>query len=323
MHLIVSVFGLMFAIAVLAGIFRTSRYSRRRRSPTSSGMPILLSYYSDSAAMAPLKEGVIGEMHYSAMAALEMMNDPSIKSGVALIYRVELPFDSSLHLLAIPKLSGVVQLDPLHGQIMERVELEGDFDDYFSLYCEKGMQLQARYVLDPSAMLCSIDFCRAKSWEIIGNELYFVQTQSDARQPMEDAVAAFVKEITPTISTPLTGEAMQQAAPYGEDRRPSLVCPVCHVSMPNKQSYYACPQCKGVLISGAQLTNLKNKSLVIPDFAKQNTPARVTPLVCPGCAATMESVQYGGVDTFIDSCPTCPYRWLDAGEVATKAPLAG
>ena len=76
-----------------------------------------------------------------------------------------------------------------------------------------------------------------------------------------------------------------------------------------------CPSGHGTLMSGKLLGELKE--LRIPDEAPSNLPQNSVnkSLICPYCSTPMQKVNYNGTDIIIHSCPNCPYRWLDAGEI--------
>lgn len=304
----------------IAAVFMITWFNRRRRTVDIPETSVLLSYYTDGALVQPLVEGRNGDMQYSALLIL---NAAARTKGVlednALLYQVALPFESKIHLLGIPKKSGATQLDPTGSGLMEKVELEGDFDDYFSLFCEKGMQVDARYVLNPKVMAFVVDFCQSHNWEIVGNELYFLQetgtgAAGDHTDMFKD-INAFVAQIRPVIEQPLTDAEKQAITPYGEDSRTDLKCPVCGQVLTNTGQYFACPKGDGALVNGRLLPELISKPERVSD--PQDIPAisRMKPLVCPSCGATMQHVAYEFSKVIIDSCPNCPYRWLDAGEI--------
>lgn len=302
----------------VAGSFYAS-YRRKNRGHDLPDSPVLLTYYTDGNNLHPIKEGFFGDLRYSTFLASNL----SMRKGspeAALLYRVELPFTTTIHLVGIPKKTGAVQLDPTRGKsIMERVDLEGDFSTYFNLFCEKGMQQTARYVLDPKAMVFALDFCQSQNWEIVGNELYFViasgmrQDPGDATSLHED-IKTFVAEIKPAIGRPLTDKQKAALAPYGKDRRVDLACPLCQSILTNENHYFKCPKGEGVLLTGKQLRNVKKGLLTLPDTRSSLPPRTSSTINCPSCHTTMNRVPYSGSDTIIDSCPDCPYRWLDAGE---------
>ena len=167
----------------------------------------------------------------------------------------ELPYASTSHLVGIPTQPEAIQLDPGRGDsLLERVTLEGNYEKYFTLFAARTMHSDTQYVLDPKAMVFTIDFCQSHSWEIVDNELYFVQSGNNApNRPtlMANDVVRFVEEIRPAISRPLTRHQIQIRTPYKEERRNDIPCPVCSVPLKNEIYYLSCPNAHGTLVKGA------------------------------------------------------------------------
>jgi len=187
---------ILFGTAIVAGINR--RFFKQRRGITVPGTSVLIAYYlSDTQVLIGSGQQRIGELTYTAIAAQNTLIN-------SVIYCVQLPFKSQVHILGIPKNDTVVQLEPNMGRsLMEKVVLEGNYQDYFTLYAEKGQQTEARYVLDPAAMAFTVDFCRSHNWEIIGSELYFLQAGANAPDDpttMFDDILSFVKQIEPAVT---------------------------------------------------------------------------------------------------------------------------
>ncbi len=301
---------------IIGGMY--AAYRRKNRSPELPDSPILLAYYTDGTKLDVVKEGTFVDLRYSAIIAANFFSlDGSPQA--ALLYRVELPFATSIHLVGIPKKTGAAQLNPTHGKsIMERADLEGNYSSYFNLFCEKGMQQNTRYVLDPKAMLFTLDFCQSQNWEIVGNELYFVMASEMKHDPddptnLQDDIVKFVAEIRPALGKPLSKKHQAALTPYGKDRRTDIKCPLCNIVLVNKEDYFHCPRGDGVLINGKQLGNVKRGLLTLPS-TRAKLPARTSDIMCPSCGNKMTHVPYNGGSTIIDSCSNCPYRWLDAGE---------
>ena len=309
------------ALVGLVAILYAS-YQRKHRKPQIPDSSVLLAFYTDGTQLEKLHSGQIGDMNYTAIMASSNLSLDGSSSNPALIYQIELPFKTNIHLVGIPKLTGVTQLDPAgRNSLMEPVVLEGDYRNYFTLYAEKGMQMQARYVLDPKAMLFTMDFCRSHNWEILKDTLYFVQTGGQAKDdntPMFDDIEKFVNEIQPALSVPLSPLEEQQRTPYGQDRRTDLTCPVCQTVMLRDNSLYRCPNAHGVLLMANQLAAYKSGELA-SESAQTITPqvnkSAHGALLCPSCGTVMTPVPYNGSTTTIDSCTKCPYRWLDGKEL--------
>jgi Zn finger protein HypA/HybF involved in hydrogenase expression len=295
------------------------RSLRRRHAPQISGTPIMLSYYTQGVEMLPIKQGRIADMRYSAIAFLAQSTDIVNDAHTGLLYRIELPFESDVHLLGIPKDSDAVPLNP-KGGVMEEVHLEGNYSKYFALFAEKQMQTQSRYVLDPAGMVFTLDFCRSHSWEIVGNELYFVQTgrnHKDDKTSMEQDIKRFVREIQPSIGRPLSELAKKLQTPYGADTRNNLVCPMCAQLLIVQDDYMACPKQHGLLVKFKNLKKIDINKILPYRVQSGQVTTRPSHIACPHCDSAMTQTGYDGSKTMIDVCPKCPYRWLDAGEYRT------
>jgi Zn finger protein HypA/HybF involved in hydrogenase expression len=305
-----------YLIIFFTASFFYARWKRRRQSPDITGSSILLGFYTHGVEMIPVKKGVIGNLSYSAIALLEKPGNMIADVHSGLLYRVELPFESNVHLLGIPKNSGSVPLSP-HGGVMEPVHLEGNYSKYFGLYAEKQMQSQSRYVLDPSGMVFTLDFCQSHSWEIVGNELYFVQTsanQADDKTTVEQDIERFVKEIEPAISRPLTESAIRLRRSYGEDTRTEMKCPNCSELLEKQPDYLSCPKQHGLLVKVSALPKVNIVKILPHQLSTGQVTKRPTDILCPHCDSPMTQSGYNGSQTMIDVCLKCPYRWFDAGE---------
>lgn len=301
------IFTVILVVIVLTVL---ARFARARIHGTSRGASALLTHYTRGRTLTPASEGKLGDMHYSSYLT---------SSVNALIVRVELPFAARMHLLNVPKIGDTQAVYPLgwNNNHLEEVDLEGDYHKYFALYCGQGEQLDARYVLDPLAMVHVIDFCRHFSWEIVGNELYLVQDTAQAAKanPMFTQVLPFIEQIRPAVERPLSPSEQRAITPYGRDRRPSLACPVCQADMPNVDSHFSCPSGHGTLLTGSQLTKLKDRELQPAAQSSAITQKRGD-IPCPACSKTMHPTPYNGrPELIIDSCTNCPYRWLDTPEI--------
>jgi hypothetical protein len=293
------------------------KYRRQHRKFSSRGSSILLAYYTDGVDVYPMKNGLFGNLHYVAFAT-----SPTLHKGgeAALVYQVVLPFKSSVHLAGIPKKYGATQLFPAGGKsIMEKVDLEGDYNDYFTLYAEAGMQIDSRYVMDPKAMVFTIDFCQSHNWEIVGNLLYFVQATPNAPDDptnMADDVETFINEIKPALGQSLTDRDLQNVTPYNQEYRTDLKCPICQSVLKNRDSYLLCPNGDGILIKGQFLMQLREGKLKIDGIDKAYNKKSHGLIVCPSCGNQMAETAFDGGSIIIDTCTHCPYRWLDATEDA-------
>lgn len=270
--------------------------------------------------MMPVQQGRLGGMHYSVIATIPLRDQGRPAPSSALIIRVELPFRSKVHMLGIPVGKHADQLAPTKGRsAMEEVHLEGDYYNYFSLYCGKGMQTEVRYVLDPAGMAFTVDFCRSHSWEIIMDELYFLQSGQnlpDDPSSLWDDVVQFVQEIKPAVEVKNSPTQNKLRTPYGQDRRTNLKCPLCKAVLINHQTFFACPNNDGVLAFASLLFKIRNNKDGLKFVPSPASTIRSYDIHCPSCGNQMTRTPYLNSPTIVDTCTRCPYRWLDSVELA-------
>ena len=241
------------------------------------------------------------------------------------IYAFSLPFKTQLHLIGIPK--GEEGTGWGAESNMEPVVLEGNYQDYFSLYAEEGQQSLSRYHLDPQAMVFSIDFCKKFHWEIVNNTLYFLDEEL---LPSLDIADEFIRLIKPAFSqVTSTGDVKLFVTQVGEDLKDSylnLPCPVCGTELMEGKQWLSCPQGHGYLIKGTDMLDVRNDSThIIKELSEVfGRPPKVTSkiaeskhgeLICPHCQHTMKPTRYQMTDIILDVCGYCPYRWIDGVEL--------
>lgn len=91
-------------------------------------------------------------------------------------------------------------------------------------------------------------------------------------------------------------------------------CPLCSKPISAYKNIFVCPDGHGELVTGGFISGLKDSAT---DQKISETPDAYdtsTRLICPNCSNPMEKVNYNNTGIMIDSCTTCPYRWLDSGE---------
>lgn len=86
----------------------------------------------------------------------------------------------------------------------ETLQLEGDFDDYFSLQIEKGQEVSVLEILTPDVMQTLVSFSQREDIEIVANGLYFI-VSGDERTPesiktLIQSVAALHAQIVEQIA---------------------------------------------------------------------------------------------------------------------------
>lgn len=289
----------------------------------------IISYYTAGLSLFNAKEGRLNGQYYSLLMTTQPEEAhadhiiPYTKAG-SLIYTLDLPFNTQTHVIGLSKKYQIDRLEFetfLKANDMEKVVLEGDFSDYFDLYASKGQQFEVRLTLDPAAMEFVIDYCRANFWEINGSTLYFV-IASDQKGDINllETSQKFAHEIQPALMPGLPGAApVHHELPYGEYDGPALKCPVCQKTMvmSDNNSVQACPDGQGILLSGKDLMALRHQ-----EFDFKADPAKATnhgTLTCPNSHDQMVQIDFEDSGVTIDTCSSCPFRWLDADEIAEIA----
>jgi hypothetical protein len=112
---------------------------------------------------------------------------------------IQLHHNTKLHIVAVGDRSGInsVLNKSLVKQRLRRIELEGDFPNYFQVYCNINEETELLELFDPTDMAYFADFCRAYDFELFHDTIYISQA-SDARDQnynttMVNDVGAFLK----------------------------------------------------------------------------------------------------------------------------------
>lgn len=308
---------MLFGVLVVA----IKRWFLKYRTPDIAQTPVLLSYFTQgndliSASKTDLPD-VTGGATCNRMITMprhDIEEDLKVPSGTVLLF-IDLPFRSKLHLLAIAKDDKFDQLNPTFGDsVMERVVLEGDFPDYFSLYADKGEQVQARYIVDPSTMEFVVDFCKKYHWEILDDGLCFA---AKAGLPDNSTITEFIKQIRPIIEIPK--EPSKYKANQNQKVYPAasqFKCPICHETMIEHKYWHECAKGHGQLMDGGAIVRMKENENTDQEKPSPNEVyTEHKEISCPSCSQKMEPTKYAGSKIIIDVCRSCKYRWLDGGEL--------
>lgn len=280
---------------------------------------LLISFFSAGHTVLPLTRNKGNGLRYSLLFTLPDNTRTSYVNNEAVIESLDMPFNTQTHLVGLSKQHALDRIEFenfVAANGMEKVELEGDFQEYFDIYAIKGQQFQVRYVLNPEAMDFVINFCRSHFWEISNSEFYIVATKDDkSNDNILDDSQKFVTAIKPAL---LPGDpnapAVHHEVPYGEYDGPALLCPICQKAMTLTDKWQACPDGHGILINGRYLAQLHHQELSVDPLP--NNPMAHGPLTCPNCKHPMEGVDFEDSGVTIDTCTNCVFRWLDANEVA-------
>ena len=280
-------------------------YKRIRSRITLRNSPVLLMRSMQGGLINGHQGNTPAGLPYSYLLSGMNLFSTSRTRGM---YAVYLPFQTSAHLLGLPRSDDSIKIPISKSSSMEEVVLEGDYPNYFKLYADRGQQMESRYVLDPKAMVFTIDFCAGTHWEIVDNTLFFT---GEGKLPSFKVVDQFVKEIRPAIESAAPKDHTRIS--YGHMNIADFYCPVCDEKLVNGQSWMECPNHHGFLVTGRQIKSLRDKMTYSPQKVAFDD-GRTNGIKCPYCSQPMIATRYQYSDAMIDRCSKCIYRWVDKPE---------
>lgn len=298
-----------------------SRSSTKNRSQQTN-RALILSYYTKGYELKLINRDSIENMNYSIYTTSSFVNqnpDEPIQTNTepgAMIYNLALPFNTQAHIVGISKkytISNFLIQDYMLLHDLEGINLEGNFSDEFAIYARKDQGSITQYILDPAAMAFISDYCKNNFWEIVGDEMYIVSgaDQQNGMIFLKDSLE-FVRQIKPALIKTQSGEEpVHHELPYGVYDGGELPCPLCNKPMTVKEKWLECPDHDGILINGRYLVEMHDKKLQPP---VSSAPKQHGDIKCPSCQSAMQRVNYQNNNIFIDTCPNCPFRWLDSDE---------
>lgn len=318
---------LLIFIILFVGYFVYKKYQDKTELNVMVRASILFAFYTKGNMLIRVDRGWINKLYFDTFITLNagpLFGEP-ITPGGSVLYRLELPFSTEGHLVGISKIGTTTKasIDYMVKNNLKKVELEGDFGNYFDLYCADGQERHARYIFDPSAMQFVVDFCAQHDWEIVYDELYFVISEDQEGGPILAKSVEFIKQIKPAIvkSFP-TKEHIKLKTPYGEWRGKPMNCPICTNQLINKVHYLECPQGHGRLLHAQKLIGYRKGYIkAISSISSPKAITRNTDIKCPHCHNNMVQIQYATKGLIIDSCVKCPWRWLDSNELEKILPI--
>lgn len=320
----------MVILAVVAVFLGYTAYKKYIESRPYDGIKagVLFSFYTKGYMLFNADHGMVDDRYYDVFITMQggpFFGEPLAPVAGTVMYKVELPFNTQGHLVGIsnknhPSLQA--SKDYIKSNGLDEVVLEGDFPNYFTLFAPADQGVHARYIFDPAAMEFVVDFCANHDWEIVYDELYFTVSEEQDGGALLAKSTEFIAQIQPAIITAFpTKEAIRQKASYGEYRGDPMHCPICHTEMSYHVHWHECPNGHGRLLHAQKLLGFRRGKIKYATQAEiQKEVTRTRRLLCPHCGKEMLPTQYLTKELIIDSCSECPYRWLDAGELAKIIP---
>ncbi len=297
-YILYAIVAILCLLTIIRGIYK------RAIRPVSKEAPVLLIGSTRGEVINGHQGSTPAGLPFTYLVTGKDLFSENATYGVFAVY---LPFKTKAHIVGIPKGGSNVWIVS-QGSAMEPVTLEGDYPDYFELYADIGQQADSRYVLDPKAMVFTIDFCKSTNWEIANSTLYFY-SQDDL--PSFEIVDKFVEEIRPAVE--VASPKNFSRIPYGHTKVMTLHCPICNKNLVDGESWMECPDQHGLLLSGKQMKDYNGE----PSVAQKtlvHIDGRKRKLTCPYCSSHMNPSKYQDTNITIDICSKCVYRWIDSQE---------
>jgi len=156
-------------VVILLAVLFVVRMIFRRTSSVDDGPLLASAGMLGSGDLQSMAQGTIEGFAYNLLT-----ND----SG-RVMFLIQLGHNSWSHIIAYGDKSQSfdIVLARVPKKWLEPAVLEGDFPDYFHLYCNPEAQDTVREIFTPDVMELFADFCRAYDFELFHDELYISQAQ--------------------------------------------------------------------------------------------------------------------------------------------------
>jgi hypothetical protein len=157
------IFYAVLALIVLASLLR-SIWQKRGAAGLQDG-PLLSSQEMLGAnGLTSVNKATLAGFNYNLLT-----NDAG-----RVMFLVQLGHNSWSHIIAYGNKSGLSDMAKslISKKWLEPANLEGDFPDYFHMYCNPDAQTTVREVFTPDIMAQFVDFCQAYDFELFHDTLY-------------------------------------------------------------------------------------------------------------------------------------------------------
>lgn len=128
----------------------------------------------EEGGLASINKGTIEGYDYNIMTN---------ESGRVMIL-INLHGNTRMHVVAIGENSSLdlPLTQKIESNLLQKTELEGDFPDYFKLYCTPGKEVELRQIFAPDSMQVLVDLCQSFDIEIYDETLYMSVANSSQEQ---------------------------------------------------------------------------------------------------------------------------------------------
>ena len=144
---------------------------RKRRAVNAQDGPLLASEEMLGArGLASMNRGTMAGFDYNLLT----------NNSGRVMYFIELGHNSWSHIIAYGDKSAMADTTSslMRNKWLEPASLEGDFPDYFHMFCNPEAQTTLREVFAPDVMAQFVDFCRAYDFELFHDTLYLSRAEA-------------------------------------------------------------------------------------------------------------------------------------------------
>ncbi len=158
---------LVYGSVAIWGIYMAIKYGTWARRKTDDGPIVASAGMLTSGSLTSLHKGVIEGYVYNLI----------VGSNAKIFVYVQLRANTKIHIVALGDKSGLknVELKSQLGDNLTKVDLEGNFPDYFEMYCSPIAEIELLQLFDPEDMAYFVDFCRAYDFELYKDTIYISQ----------------------------------------------------------------------------------------------------------------------------------------------------
>lgn len=191
-ELLIKSFGLLIYGAVALVMFVKGRWLKNLLGKDGDGPALASAEMLANASLTSMAEGTIAGYKYNLL-----YNDGR------LMVLVDLGYKTGVHIVATGDRSKIDKGIFVRNKWLKPLELEGDFPEYFRMYCSPGKEMELLTIFEPKTMAYFVDFCRSHNFEIYEDSLYISQSDNaadntDTTTMIQDA-EDFLKNQDPTL----------------------------------------------------------------------------------------------------------------------------
>lgn len=186
----------LLALLIIAIYILIKRLQSRTISSATAIDELSVEDYPLISSSEMLNEGGLASINKGTMEGFDY-NIMTNEEGRVMIL-IKLHGNTMMHVVAIGENSHLdVPLTAKVGSnLLKKAELEGDFTDYFKLYCTPGKEIELMQIFAPDSMEVLVDLCQSFDIEIYDETLYLSaagKSESQESATLSEAAMSLIK----------------------------------------------------------------------------------------------------------------------------------